>query len=229
MASTISSIEIGVQNRLEELPDDVGIFWQVQPELRPLIVEAMNLATLITGEPQVYATSVTNIPASTSFAPIPVPANALAITRIDGPGSLGVNKTYVQDLDRLLPGWEVATGSAPQYWFPFGLTQFGIYPNLTAPVQVLVSYIQIPVTTSRPYTGAEPIPFQPEYLDGLQDWATAMARFKEGDPEFSEAMPVLNRFMSKMEELSNFAYRKGSLRFTRSIGVTANIVETTVK
>lgn len=227
--ATISSIELGVQNRLEETADDVGIFWQVQPELRPLIVEAMNMATLITGEPQIYATAVTTIPSSTSFAPLPMPAGALAITRVDGPGSLGVDKCYVQDLDCFFPGWEVATGPAPQYWFPFGLSQFGIYPNLTASAQVLISYVGFPVTTARPYTGAEVIPFQNEYLDSFQDFATAMAIFKEGAPEFDQAVLVLNRFLAKMEELSNFAYRKGSLRFSRGVGSTSNIVETRVK
>lgn len=228
--ATISDLEAGVQNRLEQDPvRDQHTFWLPAPELRPLIVEACNLATLITGEPQAYATAVTTIPASTSFTPIAMPAGALAISRVDGPGALAVDKAYIQDLDFLFPGWEVATGDTPKYWFPFGLDKFGIYPCLTAPVQVLISTISIPVTAARPYTGTEAVPFQSEYLDGLQDWATAMAVYKEGSPEFDEAMPVLNRFLAKMEELSNFAYRKNSLRFSRGVGVTSNIVETRVK
>lgn len=227
--ATISTLEVGVQNRLEETPDDVGIFWLVAPELRPLIVEAMNLATLITGEPQIYATSITTVPVTTSFTPIAMPAGALAITRIDGPGALAVDKTYVQELDNFQPGWEVQTGPVPQLWFPLGLSQYGIYPCLTGPAQILVSYVAFPVTAARPYTGAEPVLFQPEYLDSFQDWAAAMARFKEGSPEFDEAMPVLNRFLAKMEELSSFSYRKGSLRFTRGVGVQSNLVETRVK
>lgn len=227
--ATISNIETEVQQRLDEAADDVGIFWNVQNELRPLIVEAMNVATLITGDPQFYATSVTTIPSSTYFSPLNMPAGALAILRVDGPGGLAVNKTYVQDLDNLVPGWEVSTGDTPQLWFPFGLSRFGIYPNLPAPAQVLVSYIGIPVTDSRPYTGNEVIPFQPEYIDAFADYAAAMARFKEGDPEFQQAVQVLNRFLSKMEELSNFAYRKGSLRFSRGVGATSNISETRVR
>ena len=117
----------------------------------------------------------------------------------------------------------------PQYFFPFGLTQWGCYPNLTSPAQVLVSYIGFPVTTARPYTGAEPVPFQGEYLDAFSDWASGIASFKEGDPEFQEAISRLNRFLSKMESLSEFSYRKGSLRFSRGVGVTSNIVETRVK
>lgn len=227
--ATISTIELAVQNRIEETADDVGIFWLVAPELRPLIVEAMNIATLITGEPEVYAPAITTIPASTQFAPLPIPANALAVLRVDGPGSLAVNKTSVQELDNFYPGWDVATGPTPQLWFPFGLNQFGIYPNLTAPAQVLISYIGTPVTTPRPYTGTEPIPFQTEYHTGFADWAAAIARFKEADPEFSQGMEALNRFMAKMEDLSNFAYRKGSLRFAKNAGVAAEISETRVR
>jgi hypothetical protein len=225
--ATISTLEAGLANRLEETPG-ATIFWDSANELRPLLVEAFNLATLITGEPQVYVTSTTTIAASTSFAPIAMPAGALAITRIDCNG-LPVEKSYVQDLDCFYPGWEVMTGPLPRYWMPFGLTQFGIFPNLASPVPVSISYVGFPVTTLRPYTGSEPIPFQSEYLDSFQDWAAAMATYKEGSPEFDEAMAVLNRFLAKMESLSDFAYRKGSLRFSRGVGSTSNIVETRVK
>jgi hypothetical protein len=224
--ATIGSLEAAVQARLE---DDLGIFWLVAPELRPLVVEAMNIAALITGEPQVKASTVYTIPASTVFTPLPLPPDGLALLRMEGPGSLAVEKSYVQDLDNFNPGWEVETGDVPTTWGPFGLGQFFVSPNLTAPVQVILSYVQFPVSTPRPYTGAETIPFQQEYFDGLTDWAAAIARFKESGAEFQEAIPVLNRALAKFEELSTFAYRKGSLRFTRGSGATSNIVETRVR
>lgn len=228
VSPVISTIEQAVQFRLEETPDDIGIFWQVAPELRPLIVEAMNIATLITGEPQFRASSVFTIPASTSFTPIALPAGALALLRMDSAGTT-VDKAYVQDLDNFSPGWEVAIGPAPQYWVPFGLGQFGVSPNLTAPAQVVLSYVQFPVLTPRPYTGNEPLPFQQEYWDGLSDFASAMARFKEGGLEFQEAIAVLNRALAQFESLSEYGYRKGSLRFSRGLGGSANIVETRVR
>jgi hypothetical protein len=224
--ATISSLASGVTNRLEEGP--VPVFWQLQPELYPLIVEAMNLACLITGEPQFQATATFTIPASTSFAPIALPAGALALLRVDSAGTT-IDKTYVQDLDCFTPGWEVFTGPTPHYWFPFGLGQFGIHPNLTAPVEVILSYVQYPVITPRPYTGAEVVPFQQEYWDGMTDWAAGASRFKEAGQEFQEAIAVLNRALGQFESLSEFAYRKGSLRFSRGLGGTANIVETRVK
>jgi len=225
----LSTVEQAVQNRLEETADDIGIFWKVAPELRPIIVEALNVACLITGDPQFQATTTPfTIPASTSFAPIALPPDALALLRVDSMGTT-IDKTYVQDLDNFSPGWEVATGDVPQYFFPFGLGQFGIYPNLTAPASVILSYVQCPVMVPRPYAGTEPILFQMEYLDGFADWASGIARLKEGGQEFQQAIPVLNRALAKFEELSNFAYRRGSLRFSRGLGATANIVETRVR
>jgi len=225
--ANISSLAASVTNRLEE--NTVPVFWQLQPELYPLIVEAENLAMLITGEPQFQATSTLyTIPASTSFAPLALPAGALALLRVDS-FQTTIDKTYIQDLDNALPGWEVATGPVPKYFFPFGLGQFGIHPNLTAPAQVTLSYVQFPVITARPYTGAENVPFQQEYLDGLTDWASGMASFKEGGKEFEEAIQRLNRALGQFEQLSEFGYRKGSLRFSRGLGATSNIVETRVR
>jgi hypothetical protein len=227
--STISNIETLVQQRLEENPDDVGVFWLVQPELRPLIVEAMNLATLITGDPQITLNTTTTIGTSTVFTPNEMPAGALALLRVTYQG-VPLQKVFVQDLDRHYPGWETVTPAAvPRFWFPIGLTQFGIYPNLSISANVGLSYIGLPVTVYRPYTGAEAVPFQDEYREAFEDYAAAIARFKEGGMEWDEAVPVLNRFLSKMEEMSNFAYRRGSLRFSRATGAMSNVSEVRVR
>jgi hypothetical protein len=225
--ANLASLAASVTNRLEE--NSVPVFWQLQPELYPLIVEALNIACLITGEPQFQATSTPfTIPASTSFTPITLPVGALALLRVDSYGTT-INKSYIQDLDNEVPGWEVTTGPVPQYWMPFGLGKFGIYPALTAPAQVILSYVQFPVSTARPYTGNETISFQSEYFDGFTDMASSLARFKESGPEFQQAIAVLNRALGQFEELSGFAYRKNSLRFSRGVGGTANIVETRVR
>src|SRR5258708_11652376 len=215
--ATIGSIESGVQNRLEELPQ--GGFWDLQNELRPLIVEAMFAATLITGDQQIKPNVVFTIPQGSAtpplFAPLAMPADALALLRVDGAQGVTIDKCFVWDLDRSFPGWETQTGPQAQYWFPFGLTQFGIYPSLTAPQQVRLTYIQNPVPTARPYTGNEVIPLQSEFLQSLEDYASSFASLKEGGPEFDQAQIRLQRFLRQMQELSNFAYRRGSLRFSR--------------
>lgn len=216
----LDAVAVAVQNRLEESTDSAGIFWDVAQEIRPAVVEAMNEATLITGEPQVRATTLFTVPASTVFAPLAMPADAVALLRVEG-----LRKTYVWDLDRQYPGWETAVGDKPRFWFPFGLTMFGIYPCLTGPAQVVLNYVKIPVATPPPYTGIEATPFQAEYIDAFADMAAHIMRFKEAGAEFDQSFAEYNRYLSKMESLSNFAYRKNSLRFTRSAGAQSAINE----
>src|SRR5271155_682227 len=173
--ATISTIAPNVVSRIEE--SAVPTFWSLVGEVYPAIVEAMMLATLITGEPQVRASAPYTIPASTIFTPLAMPSDAIALLRVEGPNSLPIQKCWIWDLDRQLPGWEVMTGEAPQYWVPFGLSSFGIVPCLTASAQVVLSYVQTPVLTPPPYTGNEPISMQQEFLDGLEDYSEVYLRF----------------------------------------------------
>jgi hypothetical protein len=220
--ATIRNLEGNVASRLEETPE-ATVFWSNQNEIRPAIVEAMMLATLITGEPQVRGSAPYTIPASTIFTPLAMPSDAIALLRVEGPNSLPIQKCWIWDLDRQMPGWDVMTGEAPAYWVPFGLSQFGIVPCLTAPAQVILSYVQTPVLTPPPYTGNEPIPLQAEYLDSLEDIAEVVLRYKEGLPEFNQSFTTLNRALATFEQLSRFAYRKNSLRFTRAGGASSAI------
>lgn len=228
--ATISSLEIDVQSQLEEPTNDVGRFWSVADEIRPALVEAFNEATVVTGEPQFRATSAPfTVPASAVFTPMALPNEAVALLRVEGPASLAMKKYSIWDLDRHYPGWELATGDAPQAWFPFGLGQFGIYPNLTAPAQVIISYVQLPVPSPPPWDGTQTIPFQPEYYDGFKDAAQHYLQMKEGEPEFTQSFGPYNRFLASCERMSNFAWRKNSLRFTRSGGASSAITQTRQK
>lgn len=223
--TTIADIETLVSARLEEPTDGIGIFWSVQNEVRPAIVEAMNEATLITGEPQVRAKVPFTIPASTVFTPLSLPSDALALLRVEGANSLPAKKCWMWDLDKQFPGWETMVGDKPRFWFPYGLTKVGFFPCLTADVQVVLNYVQIPVNTAPTYTGAEVIPFQSEYIEGFEEYAAHILRLKEGDPDFGQSMPEYQKFLAAMEELSSFAYRKNSLRFTRTGGSSSAITE----
>lgn len=267
--ATISNLEENVQSRLEEDISTAvgygsggygsggyggstsagdGVFWSVQNEIRPALVEAMFEATLITGEPQVRSKVIYTVPAATGgyggggyggggygegegpiFTPLAMPSDAIAILRVEGPGGLPVRKLWIWDLDKHYPGWETSVGDEPLYWVPFGLTQWGIVPNLTSPVQVILDYVQIPVNAPRPYTGAEPVPFQEEYQDAFEDYAQHVCQLKEAGAEFEQSFGAYNRFLAKMSELSNFAYRKNSLRFTRAVGAPADISEIRVR
>lgn len=224
--ATISTLEVEVQQQLEENADDIGTFWSVANEIRPALVEAMNESTLITGEPQFRAvTTPFSIPTATVFTPLALPSDAVALLRVEGPGSSPIQKYSLWDLDRHFPGWELSTGPSPIAWFPFGLGQFGIYPNLTAAAQVILSYVQMPVPSPPPWDGTQVIPFQNEYLDGFKDAAQHYLQLKEGDPEFTQSFGPYNRFLASSERMSNFAWRKNSLRFTKSGGASSAITQ----
>lgn len=217
---TIADIEARVLDRLEESRTSPQ-FWNLQNEVRPAIVEAMNEASLITGEPEVRSSSATTVPQSTTLQAMP--AGALAIVRVEGTSSLSISKTSVWDLDHNTPGWQNDTGDIPRMWFALGLTQWGIYPQLTADVEVVLTTVGFPVVSARPYSGAETIPFQIEFHEALEDYASHILRFKEGGAEFQQSLAAYNRYLARMEELSSFGLRKGSLRFSLDFGVKSGV------
>lgn len=217
--SLISDLEVEVQDRLEEARDGVGVFWDLQNEIRPLIVEAMNVATLITGDPEVRPKQMFTVAPGQNLQTMP--SGGLALLRVEGVSNLPIKKVQVKDLDRHYYQWQNDSGDVPQLWFPFGLGAWGVYPKLTAEVQVRITYVGFPVNEGRPYSGAEALPFQDEYREAFSDYATHAARLKEGGAEFDESIAGYNRFLSRMQEMSKYAYRKGVVRFTMAPGATA--------
>ena len=215
-----------VLDRLEESRTN-PIFWNVKKEIMVFLVEAMNEATLLTGEPEIrFVDSLTTssqlaLPANTNVVSFSGDIPIFGMMRLESAGQ--VKKTTVWDMDRMLPGWENDVGGdVPDFWFPIGLTQFGIHPQLAAPVNVIVSGIAEPVSTPRPYTGTEPVDFAQEYREAFVDYAAFTASLKEGTAEFQQSIRVYDRFISRMTELGKFASRKGSLRFSRTMGVPAS-------
>jgi hypothetical protein len=161
------------------------------------------------------------LPANKTVISYSVDIPIFGMMRLESAGQ--VKKTTVWDMDRMLPGWENDIGgSVPDFWFPIGLTQFGIHPQLAAPVNVIVSGIAEPVSTPRPYTGTEPVDFQQEFRETFVDYAAHIAGLKEGTKEFVDSIKVYERFISRIQELGKFASRKGSLRFSRTLGAPAS-------
>jgi hypothetical protein len=220
--AVMSDLEVLLQDRLEETRGFPGQFWLVQDELRPLINEGLNEAALITGEPQVRISTLFTLPASQRFNSLP--AGSICLLRMEGQEF--IQKTTMFDLDTMNPTWESdPAGPVPLYWFPYGLTQFGIYPLLQAPVQVFLTVVQLPILTWRPFTGAEQIPYQQEYNEGIVQYAAHAARLKEGGKDFVDSMQQYDSFLSKMTELSKFMDRRNVWRFTRSVGARATITD----
>lgn len=223
--SAISDLELLVLDRLEENRLN-SIFWDVRREIRVFLVEAMNEAALISGEPEIrFSLNATSqplqLPANQTVIDLTPNVPIFGMMRLEVAGQ--VKKTTVWDMDRFSPGWENDTGNLPDFWFPIGLTQFGIHPKLIAPVDAIVSGIAQPVPTPRPYAGTENVDYQEEYRDAFVDYATHVAGLKEGTKEFVDSIKVYERFISKMQELGKFASRKETLRFSRTLGTRGSV------
>ena len=223
--SVMSDIESQVLNRLEET--DPPMFWDLQNEIRPLIVEALSEGMLISGDPELYVTTPITLVANSNVQPMP--AGAVAILRLEAGPSGTIRKTSLIDLDRFLPYWEQDTGTAIDFWFPLGLMQFGIHPQLTTPQQAFISCIAAPVPSGRPYAGTEYVPFQKEFDAGFADCAASAARLKEGGDDFQAGMKSYDSFLDKMAEMSRFAFRKGLWRFSKSVGAQAAVTDVKVR
>lgn len=342
--TTLGNLAKLTQLRLEENPlgsNPSSQFWDFNNELMPLVVEALNLATLISGDPQLVLTGTSLLPNQTLQ---PMPPGLVAITRVEvapGPGlpsSKPLRKTTVWTLDRMTPGWQrfvppaaltlsevsggqipsttyyayatyafpnqegpispvasfTSSGSTllqvasparssgaigwnlyldrslvqfgppqptgnpvrintavlpfdtpftmpiggisfvgvsaprsqfPRYWFPVGMTQWGITPQVSAATPITVAGIALPVPVARPYTGAETIMMQEEYADAVADCAAIWARLKEGTEDFFGGMQLFDDFMGKMAELSKFSIRKSQLLFSRALGAEVKLTD----
>lgn len=217
--STISDIANETLRRLEEA--NPPKFWNLNDEVFPAVVEAANELCLITGEPEIKQTTIFTITANTRL--FTIPNGGIALLRLEGPGY--IKKSSVFELDSLNRTWLGDTGAVPKRWFPFGIGQFGIYPQLTADVQASISYIRIPITTGPPYTGTEVVPFREEYREALIDYSEHTLRLKEAGADFEASLQSYDRFLARASELSKLASRLGKLRFSRSAGFPAAVTD----
>jgi hypothetical protein len=232
---TLADLALQTQDRLEEFRDLQGTFWSVPNEIYPAIVEGMNEAALITGEPELRTSNVVlqpggNVP---GFPPFVYSLSALfppalILIRVDAVGGGTVKKLFAVDLDRDNPTWESDTGMFIKRWFPLGMTFFGVYPMLTVPQQVQVTVLGFPIPTGQPYSGAEVSPFRQEYNDAFHEYAHHVCRLKESGPDFQESLPAYQAWVDKMVQLTKFAARRGLTRFYR-LGRQVKINEVVLK
>jgi hypothetical protein len=189
------------------------------------MVDGMFEAALITGVVQISSLAVT-LAANTTYFSLQygtnVPKGILAPIRMRA--AYPIRKTNLKALDNMIPTWQQATpGTQLIAWFPLGVSQFGIYPQLSVESQVVMDFISSPVNEARPYTGNETIPFQKEFVDFLSQYAAAMLRSKEGGSEAQEADTVYNEYLAKMKQLSLFQNRIDSLVFTGAFGARSQV------
>lgn len=211
----ISDLTSDTLARLEEyVPPDGPTFWNLVGEVYPQTVDGMFEAALITGTVQSVNNAVAIAAGTTYFT---LPKGAFGPLRMRAP--YPIRKVSLAGLDMMTPGWQRATpGQQIQAWFPLGVSGFGIFPQLASDAQVVMDWISSPVNVPRPYTGAETIPFAPQFADMFSQYAAALCRAKEGGAEAEEASVVYNEYFNGMKELSAWQARLDALVLTRAYG-----------
>jgi len=230
----LSDLLPDILGRVEENVENGPIFWSLAGEVYVSMVDAMFEAALMSGVVQLPNVSVSLGAGSTyysiqgppgfggggfgqmGFGTI-VPQGIIAPLRMRAPST--IRKTTINALDTMIPGWQQADPSDQIIaWFPLGTSGIGIYPQLADDSTVVMDFLCSPVNETRPYTGAEVIPFQAEFADAFSQYGAAYLRAKEGGAEAEEADVVFQAFMSNMKSLSAFQTRIDSLVYSGAFG-----------
>jgi hypothetical protein len=227
MATTLAPLVDILCGRVEEdTPANGGpTFWSETYEMLPALVDAMFQAALVTGAIQAINVPVT-LAANTTFfslqnnTGIGIPAGVFAALRLRQP--YPIRKTTLKGLSDVIPGWQnAAAGPQLRAWFPLGISQFGIFPQLASPQTAVMDFLVAPVTVPRPYTSAITVPFLDEFMSAFPEYAAVILRAKELGLEAEASETVMNAFMTQMKGLSMWQSRLDSLVMTNTYG--ANI------
>jgi hypothetical protein len=227
VAITLASLLPDTLARVEENEESGPVFWSQTYEILPALVDSMFEAALITGTVQAINVPVT-LAANTTFfslqnnTAIGIPAGVIAALRLRLPWP--IRKTTLKGLSDVIPGWQnTAAATSLRAWFPLGVSQFGIFPQLTSPQTAIIDFILAPTTAARPYTTGIVVPFQEEFTSAFSEYAAVMLRAKELGAEAEESSAVLNEYLQQMKELSMFQGRLDSLVLTNTYGARATV------
>ena len=219
---TLNDILPDTLARIEENEQSGPVFWSQTYEILPALVDAMFEAALITGTIQAINIPVTLAANTTYFSlqnntGIGIPAGVIAALRLRSPWS--IRKTTLKGLSDVTPEWQNApAGTSIAAWFPLGVSQFGIYPQLTSQRQVVMDFIVSPVNVPRPYNTSITVPFLEEFTSMFPEYAAVVLRSKELGLEAEASQTVMNQFMTQMKGLSMWQNRLDSLNLTATYG-----------
>lgn len=190
------------------------IFWSLVGEVYPCLVDAMNEAALLTGVVQLNGQQMKLAKNTTYFS---APKGTMGAIRMKAP--YPIRKVSLRGLDDMVSTWQAAAPAAQiQAWFPVGVNQFGIYPQLSAEAVVTMDFLAYPVQQGRPLSGSVTVPFQVEFGDAFSEYAAVMLRSKEGGAEAEEAAVVYQEYLGQMKSLSAFQGRLDDLVRTAAWG-----------
>jgi hypothetical protein len=217
----ISVLAQNVIQRLEE--SNPPVFWNLQLEILTALVEAMNEMTLLVGRPTMIVQSIFNLNPNSVWQYLP--RGMLALTDVYGPQS-PLRKVSLFSLDYEQASWQSdwendSSISGPVRWFPVGLNLWGVHPAAGAVQQVIVNAVAYPVAAPFPYTGAETVPFEHNYFQALEMYASVYLRTKEGTSELQNALPMLAEFYQIAARMTDIQDRRDNLIFSRDFGIMA--------
>jgi len=216
----ISVLAQNVIQRLEE--SNPPVFWNLQLEIFTAIVEALNELMLLVGRPTMIVQSIFNLNPNSVWQYLP--KGMLALTDVYGPQSpLRKVSLFSLDYEQFASGsdWECDSASTPVRWAPIGLNIFVVHPAANATQQVAVNAVAYPVAAPFPYTGAETVPFEHNYFQALEMYASVLLRLKEGTSELHNALPMLAEFYQIAARMSEIQDRRDNLVFSRDFGIMA--------
>ena len=229
MSTPISTLAVSIQNRLEESPTGPpGAFWSYQFEILTAAVEALNDLMVLAGRPlQTINTPYTLTP-NTVWQPYPI--GVFLITDLWGAGGV-IRKTDLNSMDFVSsygPDWEQDTSpDGPRRWLPVGMTMFAVHPAPSVPMTVNIDAIQYPVAAPWPYTGAETVPFEDNWFQAIEMYATSYCHIKEGGQDFQQSLTLFQQYMSIAKRMSGIQDRRDPLVFAPSLGAAAGTNQVT--
>jgi len=204
----ISGAEV-IDTVLERLEETIApIFW-TRPEMLLYVNEGMkelnNLAAKLHLESGVVTDSTDNF-----YAP---PTDTIAVMAASV-GDKSLERVTLEDLDREDRFWEGKTGTILKRWAPIGCNLFAIFPRPTlAGGSITVDFVVMKLPASIADNG-DPIDMDDEFIESIQDYTFHIARFKEGGPEFSNAMTAFTNALARMGDVARKVYSQQPVIWT---------------
>jgi len=180
-----------ILERLEE-PLLTPVFW-TRAEILGYVNEGLFELNNIAGK--LHTTDSVVVSAS-NFYNTPDATVAVMHASINGKALV---RTSLEALDRRDSKWESATGK-PKRWVPIGVNLFAIHPRPASGTEsVEFTVLKVPTDVTDDATA---IDLDDEFVDLIEDYGFHIARFKEGGPEFANAMSALEDFASRVGDVS---------------------------
>lgn len=228
MTTPISTLANNVQSRIEEIPGSAGSWWSRAYEIYTALVEAENDLLLLVGRPtQIVNTPLTLTPNTVWQS---VPKGYFAITDIQGAGS-PLYKISLWDLDvtQATNGsdWEQDIALVARRWAPIGFNMFCVWPACSTPQTVNVTAIQYPTTQVWPYDGTQTVPFEDNYFEALEIYASFYCRIKELGAEFQEGLKLFQQYMGIAQRMTQISDLRDPLLFSSGFGAANTVNPTT--